>query len=767
MDNNNNNQWNNNQWNNQLGDNQWNYNQNYSPNDPYNQYNQYSGYNNQFTPINANVKRKKPGGFFRFLLKFFLFIFMVIVIFVAVSKVSEYFKNKKLMKEFENEVFVMDNSDYLLSKLESLKSEQSDIEGWTKYEKIEKGLNPDDGSDTDGDGLTDKEEIEIYHSDPLLISTSGDGIPDSYKVQNNLDVKTKYNVDKVGYQGYNQYSNIEIKDKTSKNALISISEIDGYKVQGVEAEKVYSIVDYDGKVTLDFSDYINGEYSIFKKNDEAGSEYEILKDKNGSVTVDTKGKDCVIGVINLSNSSQDVSFNSMLFESNEAIEAVFSDSGDTIFVVFPLLSVLQGEAKIYMFEKSSLSFGNMTAMNRKSELIHDVVYEWSLLQDEGDGIPFNVIHSYISPYWYNWLKTIIPLTSKGQFLLDLGDADNVYVSEKMKLSELISVIVLLSGEFPSYSMSEGYIEILKDLNRLKELQISGGINTTDNKTEEKKEDGIPEKRSRYVTGFDVTKDALPFSNIGTYISAEGNCAGFSMITAQLYNNHIYPKTDSGTFKDTKYSYDITNMKYFSTFFDRYLYDYKELNYWTDNYPDMENISRDKYPEEDRLFLDFLGFKQVQWNANTNQKIIWFNGEHKWSEFEKVISYFENNNEILCLGMSSGGSGHAVNAYGLRQDMDNPNIWYVKVYDSNFPKNQFRGNAVNPEVKIVRKNPLFGEDYFEFDYYPVPKLVPSYRFTSYGNITSGKGAVLNTILTVSQAHVFFMSDDRMNPVIGAE
>ena len=83
-----------------------------------------------------------------------------------------------------------------------------------------------------------------------------------------------------------------------------------------------------------------------------------------------------------------------------------------------------------------------------------------------------------------------------------------------------------------------------------------------------------EKVSKYVSGFDVSKDALPFPNLSTYVSKGGNCAGFAHITAQLFNDNLYDETAESVFDGKTYSYDITDMNYFSTFFDMYLYDYK-------------------------------------------------------------------------------------------------------------------------------------------------------------------------------------------------
>lgn len=41
--------------------------------------------------------------------------------------------------------------------------------------------------DTDGDGLTDQEEINLYHTSPYLEDTDGDGISDFQEVQNGTD----------------------------------------------------------------------------------------------------------------------------------------------------------------------------------------------------------------------------------------------------------------------------------------------------------------------------------------------------------------------------------------------------------------------------------------------------------------------------------------------------------------------------------------------------------------------------------------------------
>ena len=696
--------------------------------------NNFNGNNySQFTPLtsnsNLNKKSKRRGGCLFAILKFFLFVLLLICIILGFLIYKGYREEQKELEDFKKEVLVEDYSGYIEEKINNMKSESSDINGMTKYDKVEKGLNPENGSDTDRDGLTDKEEIEIYGSDPLSPSTSGDGIPDGYKVQNNLDVLKKYDIKDIDYKGYNLYSNIEIKDKSSDNSLVSITEIEGYSVQGVKADKVYSIVDYNGVIELDFSDYIdnNSEYIIFKKNDESNSEYEILKDKNGVVSIDTKGLDCVIGIVKLSN-----------FATNSLLESSF-DFGisnndmyfdDSIVILYPI-TLLTGQLKVQIFEKSLLGLGSDDGGTLSEELTKRVGLE-------DTDFSMNVEHYYLNPIQFAMFSKVLHYITSTGYITEALSSNNISVSnEDISMIQKVLYFFIMPLEVNAGDWDIFFVDKDEDISDVK-----------------------AEKVSKYVSGFDVSKDALPFKNVGTYISKGGNCAGFAQITAQLFNENLYDAESEGTFKGKKYSYDITDMNYFSTFFDMYLYDYKNYSYWKDNYPNMDELSRDDYSEEDRNFLDFLGYKWAEAN-DINKKVLFFNSELPWSDFEKVISYFENNNKILSLGMSSGGSGHAINAYGVEQDKDNPNIWYLLIYDNNFPNNMYKDKVIDNRVKIVHKNPLFGEDYFEFDYQPL-KEVPSYRFTSYLN-----GSWDAKLATVFQAHMFVMYDENLNILIGEE
>ena len=94
---------------------------------------------------------------------------------------------------------VQDETDF--SK--SLKGKKSDIKGMSQYDKYKMGLDYHDGSDSDHDGLTDKEEIEVYNTDPLKSSTAGDLYTDGYKVTHNMDVKKSYEMKKKSFPNNN------------------------------------------------------------------------------------------------------------------------------------------------------------------------------------------------------------------------------------------------------------------------------------------------------------------------------------------------------------------------------------------------------------------------------------------------------------------------------------------------------------------------------------------------------------------------------------
>ncbi len=87
----------------------------------------------------------------------------------------------------------------------------------TYFEKYVYGLNPLT-NDTDGDGLTDYDEIFDHHTNPLLASTSGDGIPDGWKVLYGMDPLIANANSVAGFDGVT-YLQVYQYDLTHTNQL--------------------------------------------------------------------------------------------------------------------------------------------------------------------------------------------------------------------------------------------------------------------------------------------------------------------------------------------------------------------------------------------------------------------------------------------------------------------------------------------------------------------------------------------------------------------
>ncbi len=68
----------------------------------------------------------------------------------------------------------------------NMPSDDPDHDGLTNLEEFQNGTDPH-VADTDGDGLSDGDEVHLYHTNPLIADTDGDGIPDGLEVRLGTD----------------------------------------------------------------------------------------------------------------------------------------------------------------------------------------------------------------------------------------------------------------------------------------------------------------------------------------------------------------------------------------------------------------------------------------------------------------------------------------------------------------------------------------------------------------------------------------------------
>lgn len=150
------------------------------------------------------------------------------------------------------------NPDYFSEEecKKQLSAEQSDIDGMTKWDKFEQGLNTDDGADSDWDGLTDKDEIEKYHTDPAKVSTSGDLYSDGYKVAHNMDLTKQYEYKNDLTFENNSCPEVVLTAEKARDFNCFVNDLTGsgmYNLPDKEVIKEYSVSLFSGTFAIDLS----------------------------------------------------------------------------------------------------------------------------------------------------------------------------------------------------------------------------------------------------------------------------------------------------------------------------------------------------------------------------------------------------------------------------------------------------------------------------------------------------------------------------------
>jgi hypothetical protein len=122
--------------------------------------------------------------------------------------------------------------------------EDPDNDGLNNLQEFQNGTDPHN-PDTDGDGLTDGQEVLLYHTSPLLLSTDGTGIPDGIEVQTgtlggSLTAKLAAAL-----------KSLEVKPSTF---VLTVNTIQG------QASQQLSVLGHliDGKTTLDLTSTLEG-----------------------------------------------------------------------------------------------------------------------------------------------------------------------------------------------------------------------------------------------------------------------------------------------------------------------------------------------------------------------------------------------------------------------------------------------------------------------------------------------------------------------------
>ena len=150
-------------------------------------------------------------------------------------------------------------------------------------------------SDSDGDGLSDYEEVKIHNSDPTRYSTSEDDISDYIKVEKKLDINKKYTKDEI------QPEEVEV----SSNIKLIPEDIESQYYGGLEqyendstvnsTYRVFSLLNFTGTVEYNTN---NKDSILLLRDGNEYSEFKNYKNENGNliitITEEDNYKDLVI-----------------------------------------------------------------------------------------------------------------------------------------------------------------------------------------------------------------------------------------------------------------------------------------------------------------------------------------------------------------------------------------------------------------------------------------------------------------------------------------
>lgn len=590
---------------------------------------------------------------------------------------------------------------------EKYKDVPSDIEGLTQLEKVSKGLEPYDGSDTDRDGLTDKEEIEVYNSDPLKTSTSGDLYSDGYKVANSLDLNKFYEDSQVVFNNIPEELLLHARyasDNRATTGQIPYKEdgayyaflLSGFAGDGLAYDLTKICAENNkeyGDIGAYIKDYVTNKY--------VDCDYEIV-DNYLKIKCDfdsSKGYKIYI----TDKSMVPSAFSRMLF-GDEIAEEFKRLANANEFEIYKGYHKDAEEGLIVMPLPILASFGANISICRPLVYYNETADAYQ----NGSAVDQLVVIAH---------KTV----------------NNDEIDVKLKPTTIVKIVNLYNK---LEAIGDGFFNGMHDSiwhNALLDYILLSEYN-----------DSLPkeEKPQNYqgMADFDIVEDTLPFKNFKTTIGVAGNCMGISTLITKINNTGSNPS--AGTSEYSNIEWDISKDAENGTLMDEILNDYKDADFIRQHKNVKGFVSTD-LSEGEKEFLKMIGAYFIDGNAiaQKNCPKLTQNGYAVYSLYNLRQACKKNlEDKVLTLCMFSGQSGHAVNVYGYVDELDTGGEFYLNVYDNNFPGDESKG------LKVM----ITPSDRGGFDYnFSVPGA-DGYGYSSYDN-----------------EYMFVLMDEDYNIIFGSE
>lgn len=617
--------------------------------------------------------------------------------------------------------------------INTLKDKQSSISGKTLYDLYEMGLNPYDGADTDFDGLTDKEEIEVYHTDPLKASTSGDLYSDSYKVEHDMDLNTYYEYKEPQVFSYNKCENVSLEAASPTDFYAVVKDVtedfvlDKYNIKKIY--KGYCIYNFGGTLQIDLSDIIssaqesdNKAVCLFKGDLEFDEtlipQYADFNIKNQILTLDESLddnemyylfivdkpsiKDKVTSYFRNKFFNDDSSvLNYNLLSLNSGLESTNGKWQDEEVIITgpPLLDNLRAffskkatEYNIYCTEDTS---------EKTLEMANTHLYNiFALRLRNTNTKPAKKISKAelaLKLFLYKHTPLNIFLTS--------GEKDDHHWWQAFWVAYI-----------PNKNLNSKTQRLYDDDSETKNEDIK-----RNNNVHHYNVNSWATKRYRkFHCNFEMNYDELQFQNFGSEYSENGNCCGIVHLTACLYNKGYYSST--GKYKDI--TWDISKDSDNKTLTDKKLYDYKSWDFVDNNSDRYSNYLKSEYLSSGELeFVKMIAAA----NRESNDKIhledymaSYKETEYfRWETIQNVMAYLDQDKVVeVGIYFNRGKYGHQI----LFTDYwwDHGNVVFG-VYDPNIPMDDIANHTVifdRPIMAFKKVIDKAGRETYKYAYNPL-------------------------------------------------
>ncbi len=594
---------------------------------------------------------------------------------------------------------------------ERLKEELSDIEGMSRYDKLQDGLDIIDDSDSDGDGLTDKEEIEVYGSDPLRSSTSGDLYSDSYKVKKGMD-PLQY----IEYEGDSVI--------TDDSGFISIYAKTPYDIGGIDDPSCLSprskgAVIYD--CTTEVSDEMKGNGGIhvhYCISDCIYKAYKVSGYDGDTIDID-------IGAISDTIGRNPKELDVEAYAKQTGAKIKKSRNANTISLHITEENHEEGSPfniyEIYIVDSMSIKAAN--AVKSGGEILTDV--KTGITSKEYNENAGLIVISTAATAFLKLPPKIFcaeDATEEERTIL-LNEATRLYQSvfyqpiwverpvcdesyltyvSRRKIEYFNELCYKLLGQRNNVH----YLGTADPKDRLLWLGFENYGDFYNDQILAMEEEALAEQKRQSEEEAFFFKDEFGFDNFTSPYTGGGVCMGMARVAAEVFNDgsvltsaaQMHSERDFVAEKGHEVQFNLNDERcgeWTKTFFDRYIADYeygKELK--------TEDADED---EVIKMLSWYWADGNQRMNSNNDMSKTYLNRARgavlDWETVEKAVEELDNGKVLLCgLNINNrSNKGHIINlvsysriddSYLSRNDMGleiDGGIRF-RVYDSNFSNN---------------------------------------------------------------------------------